>query len=294
MNVHPHAERPIAHGLSRKQLAADYDVESTVSDLPGYMRPFAERSDQVRKTFQQRCKLDIAYGSLNAQKLDVYLPEASRNAPVLVFFHGGAWKGSNKESRAFPAEVFCASGAIWISVEYPLAPEHTIEMQTESAELALDWIGKNATRFGGDPHRILVMGHSAGAHLATMGIFRTLTTKPELSSNFELLMLSGVFDLEPMMFTKVNDWLKLDPQRILQQSPICSIPSLSPPLHTFVGGNEPDVFMRQSLDMTGAYAQKGFASRLTTLPGRNHFSVLEEFDSESGPLQKAIFEFIRS
>ena len=61
-----------------------------------------------------------------------------------------------------------------------------------------------------------------------------------------------------------------------------------------MGGNEPEVFMRQSLDMTGAYAQKGFASRLTTLPGRNHFSVLEEFDSESGPLQKAIFEFIRS
>lgn len=292
MNVHPHAERPIAHGLSRKQLAADYDVESTVSDLPGYMRPFVEQSDHIRKTFQQRCKLDMAYGPLNAQKLDIYLPEASSNVPVLVFFHGGAWKGSNKECRAFPAEVFCASGAIWISVEYPLAPEHTIEQQTESAELALSWISKNATSFGGNPHRILVMGHSAGAHLATAGLFRILNTHPELSANFELLMLSGVFDLEPMMFTKVNDWLKLDPQRVLQQSPICSIPPKSPPLHTFVGGNEPDVFMRQSLDMTGAYAKKGFASRLTTLPGRNHFSVLEEFNIQSGPLQKAILEFI--
>ena len=293
MNVHPHAERPIAHGLSRKQLAADYDVESTVPDLPGYMRPFIERSKQVRKQFQERCKLDISYGPLNAQKLDIYLPEVSSNAPVLVFFHGGAWKGSNKECRAFPAEVFCASGAIWISVEYPLAPDHTIEIQTESAELALSWIKKNAASFGGHPQRILVMGHSAGAHLATTGLFRILNANPELSADFELLMLSGVFDLEPMMFTKVNDWLKLDPQRVLQHSPICSIPPKSPALHAFVGGNEPDVFMRQSLDMTGAYAKKGFASRLTTLTGRNHFSVLEEFDIESGPLKNAILEFIK-
>ena len=137
------------------------------------------------------------------------------------------------------------------------------------------------------------MGHSAGAHLATAGLFRILNANPEMSANFELLMLSGVFDLEPMMFTKVNDWLKLDPQRVLQQSPICSIPPKSPPLHAFVGGNEPDVFMRQSLDMTGAYAKKGFASRLTSLPGRHHFSVLEEFDIESGPLKNAILEFIK-
>lgn len=293
MNVHPHAERPIAHGLSRKQLAADYDVESTVSDLPGYMRPFIERSDQVRKDFQERCQLDISYGPLNAQKLDIYLPEVPSDAPVLVFFHGGAWKGSNKECRAFPAEVFCASGALWISVEYPLAPDHNIETQTESAELALRWVQKNAASFGGDSQRILVMGHSAGAHLATTGLFRILNAHPELFSNFELLMLSGVFDLEPMMFTKVNDWLKLDPQRVLQHSPICSIPPKSPALHAFVGGNEPDVFMRQSLDMTSAYAKKGFASRLTSLPTRNHFSVLEEFDIASGPLQKAILEFIR-
>ena len=106
MNLHPHAERPIAHGLSRRQLAIDYDVEATVSDLPRYMRPFIERSDQVRKDFKERCKLDVAYGPLPAQKLDIYLPSNTNNAPVLVFFHGGAWKGSNKECRAFPAELF--------------------------------------------------------------------------------------------------------------------------------------------------------------------------------------------
>jgi arylformamidase len=293
MNLHPLAERPIAHGLSRRQLAIDYDVESTVPDLSNYMRTFTARSDQVRKDFEKRSKLDVAYGPLPAHKLDIYLPLNTNNAPVLVFLHGGAWKGSNKECRAFPAEFFCASGAIWISVEYPLAPQHSIETQAESAEMAFRWIHANSTSFKGNQNRILVMGHSAGAHLASTGIFRLLKSNPELSSDFELLMMSGVFDLEPMMFTKVNEWLNLNPALVLENSPICSIPTVSPPLHAFVGGNEPDVFMRQSLDMVGAYAKRGFSSRLTTLPDRNHFSVLEEFDIQSSPLQKAVLEFIR-
>lgn len=290
---HPYPQHPIAHGLSRSHLAADYDVEATVADLPGYMHQFIEQSDETRRTFQDRSRLDVAYGSLAAQKLDIYMPGPGASAPILVFFHGGAWKGSNKECRAFPAQVVCPKGAVWISVEYPLAPDHTLETQAESAQLALTWIAQNARSFGGDAHRILVMGHSAGGHLATTGLFRVLNAQPAKAKDFELLTISAVFDLEPMMFTKVNDWLKLDPNRVLQHSPIINIPSESPALHAFAGGNEPVVFLRQSLDMVGAYARRGFPSRFTALPRRNHFSVLEEFADASSPLQRALVEFIK-
>jgi len=291
---HPYPDQPIAHGLSRGHLAADYDVEGTVADLPGYMRQFIERSDQTRRMFQDHCRLDVAYGPLPAQKLDIYMPQGAPVAPIVVFLHGGAWKGSNKECRAFPAQIVCPKGAVWISVEYPLAPEHTIETQAESAQLALTWIAANAGSFGGHARRILVMGHSAGAHLATTGLFRLLAAQPGSSGDFELLTLSGVFDLEPMMFTKVNDWLKLDPHRALQHSPLCNIPAANAPaLHAMAGGNEPGVFLRQSLDMVGAYARQGFASRFTALPGRNHFSVLEAFDDPASPLHRALLEFIQ-
>jgi arylformamidase len=290
---HPYPEQPIAHGLSRSHLAADYDVERTIPDLPGYMRQFVERSDQTRILFKNSSRLDVAYGPLPAQKLDIFMPQISMAAPILVFLHGGAWKGSNKECRAFPAQVMCPKGAVWISVEYPLAPDHTIETQAESAEMALAWIAANAHSFGGDAHRILVMGHSAGAHLATIGLFRLLDRQPDMAEDFELLTLSGVFDLEPMMFTKVNDWLKLDLQRALAQSPLGNIPECAPAFHALAGGNEPGVFVRQSLDMVGAYARCGFASRFTALPHCNHFSVLEEFDDPASPLQRALMEFIQ-
>ena len=291
--AHPYPERPIAHGLSRAHLANDYDVEASVPDLPGYMRQFIHLSDEARRTLAGHCRLDVPYGPLPAQKLDIFMPSATGPSPIMVFFHGGAWKGSNKECRAFPALTVCPRGAIWISVEYPLAPDASLETQTESAQQAIAWIAENAQSFGGDAHRILVMGHSAGGHLATMGLFRILHAQPALAKNFELLTISAVFDLEPMMFTKVNDWLKLDPPRVLEHSPISQIPSPSPALHALAGGSEPGVFIRQSLDMVGAYAARGLPSRFTALPHRNHFSVLEEFALEESPLHQALMAFIK-
>jgi arylformamidase len=289
---HPFPHRPIAHGLARSRLAAEYDVEATVPDLPGYMRRFIERSDETRRLFQGRARLDVAYGALPAQKLDLYLPEGGRPAPVVVFFHGGAWKGSNKECRAFPAQVVCPLGGVWISAEYPLAPEHTLETQAASAEQALGWVVENAAGFGGDARRILVMGHSAGGHLATIGLFRLLAQRPELAPRFELLTLSAVFDLEPMMFTKVNEWLHLDLARVMQHSPLWNIPVQAPPLHAMAGGGEPGVFVQQSLDMVAACAGRGVPSRFTALPGRNHFSVLEDFELAESPLQAALRGFL--
>jgi arylformamidase len=291
--LHPYPERPIAHGLSRAHLASDYDVEASVPDLPGYMRQFINLSDEARLAFDGHCRLDASYGPLPAQKLDIFMPSSQGNAPILVFFHGGAWKGSNKECRAFPALTVCPRGAVWISVEYPLAPDSSLETQTESAQRAIAWIVDNASSFGGDARRVLVMGHSAGGHLATMGLFRMLHAQPDLAKNFELLTISAVFDLEPMMFTKVNDWLKLDPPRVLQHSPISQIPPQSPALHALAGGSEPGVFIRQSLDMVGAYASRGFPSRFSALPHRNHFSVLEEFSRQDSPLHQALMAFIK-
>ena len=291
--AHPYPERPIAHGLSRAHLASDYDVEASVPDLPGYMRQFIHLSDEARRTLADHCRLDVPYGPLPAHKLDIFMPSATGPSPIMVFFHGGAWKGSNKECRAFPALTVCPRGAIWISVEYPLAPDASLETQTESAQQAIAWIAQNAQSFGGDARRILVMGHSAGGHLATMGLFRILHAQPALAKNFELLTISAVFDLEPMMFTKVNDWLKLNPPCVLEHSPISQIPSPSPALHALAGGSEPGVFIRQSLDMVGAYAARGLPSRFTALPHRNHFSVLEEFALEESPLHQALMAFIK-
>lgn len=284
---------PVAHGMTLPQLQVEYDVEKTIPNLPEYMAQFAKASEETRQRFGARVKLDQRYGEQSAERLDIYLPDAPKNAPVVIFFHGGAWKGSNKECRGFPADLVCPRGAIWISVEYPLAPEHRMEQIVDAARKAIGWVTDNIAALGGRRDRILVSGHSAGAHLATMGLFCLLAERPALKpEDFRLMTISGVFDLLPLALTKVNDWLQMLPAVARTYSPIAHIPVPGPSLTAFVGSNEPDAFLCQTNDMATSYARAGNAARVIYLPGRNHFSVLEEFGLKDSPLQQELLDFV--
>lgn len=281
----------ICHGFTRSRLEAEYDVERSIPDFPGYMSQFAQASDRTRERHATRQRLDQRYGDRPAERMDIYLPEGEGPAPIVVFLHGGAWKGSNKEGRAFPADFVCRHGAIWISLEYPLAPDHDLDDIVASVTRGLRWVLANAATFGGRADRVLVSGHSAGAHLATMAVF---SLDPAERQDLRLMTLSGVFDMTPLMFTKANGWLRLDLEAAKRNSPITNIPAVPPPLTALVGSDEPSAFIHQTLDMAVAWARAGTAPEVVVLPGRNHFSVLEEYQKDDSPVCRTLLSFIRS
>ena len=102
----------------------------------------------------------------------IYTPDGSAPFPVLVFFHGGGWVTGNIETH----DPLCRSlanraGCIVVSVDYRLAPEYKHPAAVEDAYAATVWVADNAAQFGGDPHRLIVCGDSAGGHLATVATF---------------------------------------------------------------------------------------------------------------------------
>jgi acetyl esterase/lipase len=100
--------------------------------------------------------------------LDIYTTGALKQAPVLVYVHGGAWMtGSKSRVLAKPAH-FVGNGFVFVSLDYRLVPAVTVRDQLEDVDYALEWIRRNIARFGGDPVNIHLMGHSAGAHLVSM------------------------------------------------------------------------------------------------------------------------------
>ena len=109
---------------------------------------------------------NIAYGVLDRQKLDIYTFDDARDAPVMVFIHGGGWRIGNKSRVQTKPEAFNDAGYVFVSAGYPLLPDHPVEQQAESVARVLAWVHANIERYGGDPRRIYIMGHSAGAHLA--------------------------------------------------------------------------------------------------------------------------------
>jgi len=112
---------------------------------------------------------DLAYGEVPRQKLDVYQPGRQKPlSPVVVYFYGGGWQGGEKAEAQFVAEALTSRGYVTVVPDYRLYPEVTFPAFVEDAADTVRWTRDNVARFGGDPSRIYLMGHSAGAHTAAL------------------------------------------------------------------------------------------------------------------------------
>ncbi len=110
----------------------------------------------------------MAYGSQERQVLDIYAPAGRQGLPVVFWIHGGGWQTGDKSGVQLKPQAFVEAGFVFVATNYRLLPK--VEMATIFADVAqsLGWVFKNIAQHGGDPQRILVMGHSAGAQLAAL------------------------------------------------------------------------------------------------------------------------------
>jgi acetyl esterase/lipase len=109
---------------------------------------------------------DIAYGEHKLHKLDVYAPKDAKNLPVVFWIHGGGWQAGDKSDVQVKPEAFNAAGYVFVSINYRLLPEVNMTTLTQDVAKAAKWTADNIAKHGGDPKRLVVGGHSAGAQLA--------------------------------------------------------------------------------------------------------------------------------
>ena len=111
---------------------------------------------------------NLSYGEDELERLDVYAPRGASHAPVVVFVHGGEWTRGDKAAVSFKPKFFNQNGILLISVNYRLAPAATHPAHVSDVAAAIHWSHGHCGRFGGDPKKIVLMGHSAGCHLVTL------------------------------------------------------------------------------------------------------------------------------
>jgi len=117
-----------------------------------------------------RTERNIAYvqDGHERQKLDVYAPAEGKNHPVLVFIHGGGWRRGERTLPPPKVQAYAEQGLITVSIGYRFFPEVTMKQMMADVAQAIRWVRDHAKDYGGDPDRLFVMGHSAGAHLAAL------------------------------------------------------------------------------------------------------------------------------
>lgn len=123
----------------------------------------------VSEASAQNVTREIPYATAHErQVLDVYAPAGARNLPVVFWIHGGGWQAGHKGLVALKPKAFNDSGFVFVSINHRLLPTVAMEAVTSDVATALGWVHKNIAAHGGDPNRLLVMGHSSGGQLAAL------------------------------------------------------------------------------------------------------------------------------
>ncbi len=268
---------------TQAQIDAQYDVERSVPDFMVYARHYTDESRLARHRL--RCTLDLPYGPTREETLDIF-PAAEPQAPVFVFIHGGYWRMLSSKEFSCVALGLHALGITTVVVNYALAPKVSIDEITRQARAAVAWVLRRIDRHGGDPNRVIVGGHSAGAHLTAMCLQTAWDEDYGLPRDplAGAVLVSGLYDLMPLRYSLMQPQIQLDDGVIRRNSPMFSVRACPTPALVSWGADEPDEFRRQSDDFLAAWAAAGNRARRAPLEGGNHFTAIYGFEDARSPL----------
>ena len=268
-----------------------YNARAGIPDHPYIFTRWQRDSALVRRTHAGL--LDLAYGTADKERLDFY-PAYENGAPLLVFIHGGWWRSLDKSDFTFVVPAYRRAGFNVALTNYTLAPEASIEEITMQQVRALAWLYRNAERLEFDRHRIVVAGHSAGAHLTAMMMAALWPVfGNDLPSDLVkgAVLMSGLYDLDPVRYADfVNVDLKLDEQSAMKLSPAWMPQSHTAPFITSVGDLESDEFKRQNTLIASKW-RSGFSKDIP-LNGMNHLTICDSFADPGHPLCLATCELL--
>jgi arylformamidase len=274
-------DSPIYRGMNRAALDAAYNNSAAVADSDRWLERWRRRSDEVRGI--PGARLDVAYGPKERTRLD-YFPAGPPGAPLFVFLHGGYWQRNAKEMFAFVAEGPRQRGIDVAVVGYTLAPAARLSEIVREVSDALSFLHANAAVFGFDRRALCVGGWSAGGHLAAVSCGH-----PAVRS---ALAISGIFDLEPIALSYLDERLRLDAGEVAALSPARTLRPGLAPLALAVGGDELPELQRQSTSFRDAAGSLGVALALHVLPGHHHYSILDELARPDGALTGALLRLV--
>ncbi|GAA4679591.1 alpha/beta hydrolase [Gordonia humi] len=273
------------------ETSADYDARATVSaaEFDSIMAEYRRRSDAAVADLTGAAGL--VYDTPSGQRLDIW-GTGDEPRPVFFVVHGGYWRMLAREDTAFMADALAADGIATVAVDYGLAPSTSLPEIVRQVRTALAWVYRNGRDYGLDVDRIVVGGSSAGAHLAAMTMvpgWQDAAGVPESTARAGLL-LSGLYDLRPLVHAPANAWLGLTPESADAVSPArCSPPAA--PVVVAMAESEAGGFHQQSRDLHRQWSGAGTAEPLT-VPDRNHFDVFLDLADPSSTLSDSLRRLI--
>lgn len=237
--------------------------------------------------------------------MDLYRPSTAA-WPVIIFVHGGNWDSGDKNYRAGGADVYANIGRFYAArgigvavVNYRLQPAVAWPAQVDDVRVAVTWVRSNISRYGGQPHRIFLMGHSAGAHLASL----VALTSPDLPVRGVIAVSGAALDLTDEQTYQLGADRAFYHQRFRgsdtgtawarKASPARFATPQAPPFLILYAIGESRALQRQSQVLHEALTEAGTASTLVPIAGESHTRMVLALSHPDKAPAKAILDFIR-
>ncbi len=269
----------------------DYSPSSCVENLDDVLADFLEQCVSSSEKYASQTHKDVAYGSAVRTVMDVSVPDGEGPFPVHVFVHGGYWQEFSKAESTFAIGNFLDHDSILVVMDYTLAPKAGMAQIIDEVRAGTLWVLRNIARFGGDPENITMSGHSAGAHLLAQTIAMDWQSEGFDACPLKgATLVSGVYDLRPLVGTYINDALGMDGTEAARHSPALHLPKSACPMVLSVGENETDAFKMQTQSYGEILAKAGFENDDIPMSGFNHFDIILELGNPDSPLFLAIAE----
>lgn len=275
----------IYSSFDQATLDREYSPSSCVDDIGIYVDEYASESQKAKAAAieQGSCLSDLPYGAEEDELLDLFLPVATSGAPIQIYIHGGYWQALGKNDSSFAATMFQHHGSFFAALGYSLAPKVSLTGIVAQNRHAIAWLYHQSVRWGFDRNRIFLSGSSAGAHLTMMML---LTDWEHYGLPADVIKgvcaVSGIYDLEPIRLSYVNDLLRMDPGEARANSPALQDIRNHAPVILAYGDNETSEFRRQTDAYREQLLQAGETVCCNEIADRNHFNVIMDLaDSDT-------------
>jgi len=235
-----------------------------------------QRSGEMRKRFPDT--IDLRYGSRERNRIDFL--KAAEGAPTLLFIHGGYWQMRSKEVFTVVAEGPMAHGINVALIGYTLAPDATLDEIVAEIHAGIGFLSGQLPALGAAAEGIVVSGWSAGGHLTAMAL-----SHPKVRAG---MAISGIYDLEPIRHSYLNDKLRADEATSRRNSPMTWEGGPLKPLSLVVGSAELPLLRKQTADFAGHRARYGLPVTYEEIPGADHFTIMHEMMSPKGRITTLI------
>jgi len=259
--------------LTQDQLDWAYDQSQHAANMNQLLDKFKQDSISVREEIGD--PLRFLYGFSDNEYVDVYIPKVKTNKSAIIFMHGGAWKTGFAKSYSYLAPSFLDLGYTLFVSDFANAVQLNgdLSAMADQACRSIEWSLKNCQQLGIE--QAFLVGHSSGAHLSAV---YASNYKGYCSNNIpikQMMLVSGLYDLEPVVLSSRRSYLNLTNKDVLDLSPIKHIESITIPTDIICGERDSPEFIRQSQELYIELVKKNSKTRFSCIENTNHFELLE-------------------